>query len=151
MSSRTFADARGLLAVLGGLMIVAAGSNSSALTLACKPGVSKKTFVKKTFAVPWSKAAKLERQLTAWAEREGLSVSGGEFEDPDAKPPLRGHTTMLQSKSYGTVLQVETSNRSDTALVTVKNNCWAPQEDWRPYWQKLNGQLSRWDYRPSHR
>jgi hypothetical protein len=109
-------------------MIVAAASNSSGLTLACKPGITKKTFARKTSAILRPEAAKLKSQLTAWAERQGLSVSGVGFEDPDAKPPRRGRTTIIQSKSYGTVLQVETSNRSDTALVTVENNCWAPKK-----------------------
>lgn len=150
MNSRNLADRRGVILMVG-LMIAVFPSTSSALTLACKPGVTKKTFAKKAFVVPQPQAAKLEAQLTAWGERQGLSVSGVGIEDPDAKPPLLGQTIILQSQSFGTVLEVETSNRSDTALVTVGNNCWAPQEDWRPYWRQLNDQLSTWGYRPKSR
>lgn len=66
--------------------------------------------------------------------------------DPAPSPGRSSQKTILQTTSFGVVLTVETNSWSDQALVEVKNNCWADQEDWKPYWQQLGAQLSAWGY-----
>lgn len=144
-------ERRALAVILAVLTVIAAPSKSWSLVLACKPGITRKIFARRVYFVPQSQAATLENQLEAWGEQQGLNVGRVGSDDPSAKPPLHSWTSILQSESYGTVLEIRTSSRSGQAVLTVGNNCWAPQEAWRPYWRRLTLQLSAWGYRPKLR
>ena len=116
-------------------------------TLACRPGVSPRVFDRTWVAVPRGGAKALHTRLKGYAGRSDLSVGSVESSDPYEKPPLSSMTTILQTDSFGTVLEVTASNRTPFAKVTVGNNCWAPRENWRPHWRRLKAFLAAAGYR----
>ena len=128
------------------VLIVSTSSSSSATTFACRPGVKEVVYKRADYVIGQNQSAALHRQLQDWGKVSGFSVSGVGFKDPYSSPVLETEKTILQSSRFGVVLSVKTSNRNDRARVTIENNCWAPQEDWRPYWQRLKSQLSAWGY-----
>lgn len=120
---------------------------AGATTLACKPGVRETVFAKARISVLRPDQEKFKQQLEAWGEQNGYDISSVGSEDPYTKPTTTTWTSFLQSEKYGVVLEAAGSNRSDTVQLSVGNNCWADQEDWKPHWRKLLAQLSLWNYR----
>jgi len=107
------------------------------------------TYVKSNWAVPRAQSADLHARLAEWGEAKRFHVGGVASDDPDGRPPLHTQTTLLQSTNYGVVLAIKTTSRNNQARVTISNNCWAPQESWKPYWAHLQSQLRSWGYRPA--
>jgi hypothetical protein len=107
-------------------------SESEASTLRCREGVRTKVFARFTFPTRGDRVPTLSDQLQAWGDGIGWKTGGVETEDPNATPPSHNWEAILQTPTYGTAITVETSATKKFGRVTVANNCWAPQEDWRP-------------------
>lgn len=119
----------------------------NATKLACKPGINEAVFAKTRISILRPDQEKFKQELEAWGEQNGYHVSSVGSEDPYTKPTTTTWTSFLQSEKYGIVLEIAGSNRNDTVQLSVGNNCWADQEDWKPHWRKLLTQISSWGYR----
>lgn len=126
---------------LGGVLVA---SQAGSTSLACRKGVTERVYAKTTMQVPRTEAEALHKRLEAWGKQRGMHVGGG---GSQARPgePWKLYT-VLQSKRFGVVLDVTTPARGNKATATVENNCWAPQEDWRPHWRALQLKLKDWGY-----
>ena len=127
-----------LCAVTAALAVPAFAAPAAAGELACRPHIKEVTFARAVYVLPGARRAGFRRDLDAWAATMSMSVSGAGLRDPDRRPPLEKYTAIYQSPRYGVVLTAETSNRDNLVRIAAGNNCWAPTEDWRPYWRKLN-------------
>lgn len=128
-------------AVLMLAVLAVAPSAVHATTYACRPGVTNKIYAFRYLPLDRIDAADLHAALETYGERAGMNVSGGGAEDPAKTQPYISRETLLQTKDYGLVISIETSNHSRYAYVTIGNNCWAPSERWRPVWVKLQDRL----------
>jgi len=135
-----------ILVATGVSIILAIPDVGSANELACLPGARAHVYEHRAFVVSVDESKRLHADLEHHSDEIGLSYSSVGGYDPYEKPPLRSMDSILQSKSVGTVVEVRTSNRSRYAKITVGNNCFAPSEDWRPYWTKFNAMLDRLGY-----
>jgi len=121
---------------------------SGATTLRCRSGVRPTVFRRYAFRISQSEVPKLSTQLQTWASELGWRTGGVEGEDPDARPPSHTWDAILQTPTYGTAITVRASIREGSARVVISNNCWAPQENWRPAWQRVEAHLRALGYAP---
>jgi hypothetical protein len=125
-----------------------AAFQASSTTLACRAGVKQQVYDEASLRVPRAQAEALHKRLEAWGKQRGMVVSGVGSQARPGEPWKL--STSMQSKRFGVVLTVTTPARGTDAAATVENNCWAPQEDWRPHWRALRLKLREWGYlRPS--
>jgi hypothetical protein len=132
-----------LFGLAASALILAAPTTGGTTTLACRPGVREVTYAFRYIPVPTDGADRFHDRLGAWAEQTGLSVGGVEGEDPGQKPVYRSRTSILQSPRYGVVIYAESDNRKRHIKLAIGNNCWAPAEPWRPWWNRLQAWLDR--------
>ena len=132
--------------MVAALAFVGATSVGQANVLRCLPGLHAHVYERRVLIVSAKEAARLHADLERHASEVGLSYSAVAGDDPSVEPAYHGMTSILQSASVSTVIEVSTSNRTHDARLTVGNNCFAPKEDWRPYWRKLNALIARLGY-----
>lgn len=133
-----------------GSVILAAPNASWANRLACLPGVDTHIYARRAFVVSGDKANRLHVDLERHSDQIGLSYGSVGSEDPATSdhPTYSSMTSILQSHSVATIIEILTSSRSPIAKVYIGNNCFEPPEDWRPYWAKFNALLKRLGYGP---
>jgi hypothetical protein len=117
-------------------------STANATSLACRQGIKERTFIEARYTIEnrWI----FHQRLQSWAEQQTLWICGVGGKDPESGKV--DQTDIFQSRFYGVVIHARSSNQSSEAIIRVRNNCWAKTEDWRPYWQALQNQMSGWGY-----
>lgn len=128
-------------------MVLTQPGFSNAATLVCRPGVAARSYAVRYIGVFIERTEQLHETVGKFAVANGLSVSSVEGMNPNKTSIYNDKTTFLQSANFGTVITIRTDNRKNIAKITIGNNCWAPDEDWRPYWKKLSTFLMRAGYK----
>jgi hypothetical protein len=131
-----------LLWAIAFALLSSTASTSNATSLACRQGIKERTFIEARYTIDnrWI----FHQRLQSWAEQQTLSMGGVGGKDPESGDV--DQTDIFQSRFYGVVIHARSSNQSSEAIIRVRNNCWAKTEDWRPYWQALQNQMSDWGY-----
>jgi hypothetical protein len=142
-----------ILAAIGGLIIGLAIPNACLADVkGCLPGVHTHVFARRAFVISDDEASRFHADLERHSSEIGLSYGSVGGSDPATsnKSAEQSMTSILQSHSVGTVIEISTSSRSRFAKIYVGNNCFEPREDWRPYWTKFNSLIKRLGYGRSH-
>jgi hypothetical protein len=105
-------------------------------------------FARFAFPINQEQVPTISDQLQVWADGIGWRAGGVESEDPYTTPPSHTWQAILQTPTYGTAIKVETFATEKIGRITVVNNCWAPQEDWRPAWRTVRAHLRALGYDP---
>ena len=137
------------LAAITVMGVVAAPLDSHATTLACRPGVRTHLYAYRYVRMSYAKSLRLHAALERYGDSKKLNVSGVEGSDPYSTPTGHNKVTFLESQSFGIVIAFESTNQTRFAKLTVKNNCYGPPEDWRPYWRDANAFIDVYLARPS--
>jgi hypothetical protein len=136
------------IGLFAALALLCFARESQATTLSCRNGVKPTVFAQFTFPIGQEQIPTLSDVLQGWADGIGWNTGGVEGEDPSGTPPFHTWEAILQTPTYGTTIKVETSAAERIGRVTVANNCWAPQEDWRPAWRTVQTHLRELGYDP---
>ena len=131
-----------------GLAIMALPAVGNTGELACLPGVSSHIYAKREFRISRDQAIRLHAYLERHSNEIGLSYSSVEGTDPATalRPARESMTSILQSKSVSTVIEISTSSHSKFVRIHIENTCFVPLEDWRPYWTRFNSMLTSLGY-----
>ncbi|ATQ41241.1 hypothetical protein [Caulobacter mirabilis] len=129
---------------------VAVPGVAGATRSACLPGVKTQVFARSQFAISDETARRLHADLQRHSADIGLGYGAVSSESPAtaSRPAYHSTTSILQSESVATVVRVSTSSDSRIAKIHIGNNCFAPKEDWRPYWSAFGALLKRLGYGP---